>query len=472
MLGRSSVNYAVTLLFFDLLLTQVALFLASVARRYLPFGLELGLARTAYLPLSIYVMVGILWLIIFILLSVYDFQRNLRVVDELQRIVVAQGMATLVFAGALYLSFRDVPRLLFVYFFIFDLIALVGLRLLMRFVYRIPGSRTDSTTKVLVIGAGKVGQEVARMINGRAWFGLRAIGYLDDDPEKIGTNPEGIPVLGVLDKASKVIQDEEVDEVILALPLRAHHKMVSLVSELHRLPVDVKVVPDFFDLAFHHASADYLGEIPLIGLRDPAIDGFQRMVKRVFDLIVAIPLVVLLSPLMLMLAIVIKLDSKGPAVFKQERVGENCQKIFMYKFRSMVEDAEARLQDVAGETKAANVVHKRQDDPRVTRVGRVLRRRSLDELPQLFNVIRGEMSLVGPRPELPFLVETYEPWQRKRFAVPPGMTGWWQITGRSDKPMHLHVEDDLYYIQNYSLLLDLQILWKTIGVVLKGKGAY
>jgi lipopolysaccharide/colanic/teichoic acid biosynthesis glycosyltransferase len=144
----------------------------------------------------------------------------------------------------------------------------------------------------------------------------------------------------------------------------------------------------------------------------------------------------------------------------------------MYKFRSMIAGAEEHQDEVTEFTEDGKILHKVRDDPRVTRMGRRLRRMSLDELPQLFNVLKGDMSLVGPRPEMPWLVERYEPWQRKRFAVPQGMTSWWVISGRSDKPLHLHIEDDLYYIQNYSLLLDLQILWKTIGLVLKGRGAF
>jgi len=144
----------------------------------------------------------------------------------------------------------------------------------------------------------------------------------------------------------------------------------------------------------------------------------------------------------------------------------------MYKFRSMVDGADRRQHEVLTTTKDGKIIHKQPDDPRVTKVGRWLRRTSLDELPQLFNVLKGDMSLVGPRPEMPWLVEKYEPWQWQRFAVPQGITGWWQINGRSDRPMHLHTEDDLYYIQNYSLLLDVKILLKTIGVVLRGKGAY
>jgi exopolysaccharide biosynthesis polyprenyl glycosylphosphotransferase len=471
MLKRSSTNYAVTLLFLDLCFTWIALYLASVARSQLPFGAELGRATTAQLPVQVYVMASVLWPVIFVLLSVYDVRYRPSLIEQLERGIVAISVATLVFAGALYFTFRDVPRLLFAYFFLLDLLLLVGLRLIVPFL--LGRARGEShTIRVLIVGAGKVGQQVAQAIKRRESSGFKAVGYLDDDPDKQGTKPGGLPVLARLSEASTVIQREGVNQVILALPLRAHRKMVSLVTDLEKLPVDVKVVPDLFDLALHRASIDHVGGIPLIGLRDSALDGFQRMSKRVFDLTIAIPLTILLSPLMLLVAILIKRDSRGPVIFRQERVGENCELFRMYKFRSMVEDAEARLGDIVQETEDGQILHKQRTDPRVTRIGRVLRHASIDELPQLLNVIKGEMSLVGPRPELPFLVEQYEPWQRKRFAIPPGITGYWQIRGRSERPMHLHVNDDLYYIQNHSLLLDLHILLKTIGAVLRGRGAY
>jgi lipopolysaccharide/colanic/teichoic acid biosynthesis glycosyltransferase len=175
---------------------------------------------------------------------------------------------------------------------------------------------------------------------------------------------------------------------------------------------------------------------------------------------------------MLVIALAIKRDSPGPVIYNSRRVGENGKLFWMHKFRSMVQDADKQLEMVARYGPNGEILHKSPDDPRITRVGRFLRKTSLDELPQLFNVLKGEMSLVGPRPELPELVENYEPWQRKRFAVPQGITGWWQINGRSDKPMHLHTEDDIYYIQNYSLFLDVYILLKTAWVVLRGDGAY
>jgi exopolysaccharide biosynthesis polyprenyl glycosylphosphotransferase len=234
----------------------------------------------------------------------------------------------------------------------------------------------------------------------------------------------------------------------------------------------VRVVPDYFDLAMSRATVEDFNGLPLVGLRDPAIDGYDRVVKRFFDLVVSVLLLLVAWPVMLLVALAIKLDSAGPALFVQERIGENGQPFQMFKFRSMFVSAERVNSSAPAPGLSDVIVHKTPNDARVTRVGRFIRRTSLDELPQLFNVLRGEMSLVGPRPELPWLVESYETWQRRRFAVPPGITGWWQINGRSDRVMHMHTEDDLYYIQNYSPLLDLQILWRTIGVVVRGRGAF
>lgn len=198
----------------------------------------------------------------------------------------------------------------------------------------------------------------------------------------------------------------------------------------------------------------------------------QRLVKRAFDLVVAALLALAALPVMLAIAIAIKLDSPGPVLFLQQRVGEGGRLFTMYKFRSMVKDAEERQAEVNVRDERGRLIHKRPGDPRVTRLGRWLRRSSLDELPQLFNVLKGDMSLVGPRPEMPWIVAQYAPRQYRRFAVPQGLTGWWQVSGRANKVMHLNTEDDLYYIDNYSLWLDIVILCKTLWVVLQRKGAH
>jgi exopolysaccharide biosynthesis polyprenyl glycosylphosphotransferase len=214
--------------------------------------------------------------------------------------------------------------------------------------------------------------------------------------------------------------------------------------------------------------------IPLIGLREPAIDGLDRLLKRLFDVVVSASLLIVFSPVMLIIALLIKLDTPGPVFFRQQRVGEGGCLFWMVKFRSMI--AEAEQQEIRLLRRAPDgqsLFVKTPADSRITRAGRFLRRTSLDEVPQLFNVLKGEMSLVGPRPELPWLVEQYELWQHKRFAVPQGMTGWWQVSGRMQRAdPHQRVEDDLFYIRNYSLWLDLRILWMTIKAVIQGEGAY
>lgn len=196
------------------------------------------------------------------------------------------------------------------------------------------------------------------------------------------------------------------------------------------------------------------------------------MFKHLFDLFFGLVALILALPLMALSVLMVYLEDGLPVIFCQTRVGKDGRLFVMFKIRTMVKNAEQLQSQVEKRDSDGNLIHKMKDDPRVTRVGRVLRRFSLDELPQLFNVLSGTMSLVGPRPEIPSLAERYEPWQRQRLDVLPGMTGWWQINGRSDKPMHLHTEDDLYYIRNYSVWLDLQIIVRTIWVVLSGKGAY
>ncbi len=198
----------------------------------------------------------------------------------------------------------------------------------------------------------------------------------------------------------------------------------------------------------------------------------QRRFKRGFDMVLTLLLLVPTLPVMAVVALLIRLHSPGPILFRQTRVGEGGRPFTMFKFRSMVPEAHEMEPQMLQDNGLGQVVHKREDDPRVTRIGGWLRRTSLDELPQLLNVIRGDMSLVGPRPELPWLVKQYEAGQQRRLAVPQGVTGLWQVNGRSDKPMHLFWEDDLYYVENYSFWLDIQILVRTPLAVLRGDGAF
>jgi exopolysaccharide biosynthesis polyprenyl glycosylphosphotransferase len=354
-------------------------------------------------------------------------------------------------------------------FVIMTFACMVGWRSVFRLIFRNANGNLSSQRQVLVAGAGPVGRRLQEQMMKNPALGLSLAGFLDDNPRKRALHQD---ILGSIEDARRVAIDFKIDDIVIALPARAYERVNRLVAELHTLPVRVWIIPDYFNLALHKAVVEEFAGIPMLDLRAPALNDYQRMVKRAFDLIVTA--LSLLPGMLLMgaIALAIRLEGPGPILFKQDRVGENGRLFRMLKFRTMFPGADMMRSMVEHEDDQGHLIHKTPDDPRVTRVGRFLRRTSLDELPQLFNILRGEMSLVGPRPELPYLVEQYEPWQRKRFAVPQGITGWWQVNGRSDKPMHLNTDDDLYYVQHYSLLLDIQILLKTIGVVLRGKGAY
>lgn len=471
MLRRSSARYTLILYISDILVTVGSLYLAECLRKVLPYGKPFELPWGGVYP-PIYLIAALIWTLVFAVLSTYDPKSILRVVDEIQAIILAVAFSTLTFGGALFFTYRFLSRLLVVYFVILDFCGIIIFRILWRIVFKSLDHERVPHRGVLMVGAGDVGQEVARVFSDLGWMGLQVIGYLDDNLEKQGKELQGYPVLGSLQDAENVIRENDISEVVITLPLRAHREQANLVAKLHDLNVNIKVVPDLMPLAYFRTTVEEVGGVPLVGLRDPVLDATQRTVKRIFDLTVSILGLVLFSPLLALTALIIKLDSPGPALFRQERVGENGRIFHMHKFRTMVRDADKLLPSLMEHDAEGHLLYKHRDDPRITRVGHFLRRSSIDELPQLFNVLKGEMSLVGPRPELPFVVEIYDPWQHKRFAVPPGITGWWQISGRSDKPMHLFTEDDLYYISHYSLLLDLQILWTTIGAVVRGKGAY
>lgn len=476
MLKRFSTNFMVVLFLSDVVIAVASLAIAMSLRFALPIGQQILLdwvPRWFYVPTApLYLTVGVMWGLSFLLGSVYTPRKVIFWFDEFQRIFTSHTVAALSLAGLLYLAKKELPRLTYVYFYVVALALFIAYRVAIRAWYRLHRNARNDTTRVLIVGAGKVGCDVVSQMRKQHWSSMDLIGFLDDDREKLGQRILGLVVLGRVDEALTVIKRHQVDEVIIALPLHAHGRLANLVAGLNQLPIRLHVVPDYFDLAFHSATIESVGGIPLIGLRDPAIDGFQRFVKRLTDIILSVFGIICLSPLLLAVAAAIKLEDRGPIFYRAERVGENGRLFQMFKFRSMLVNAD-KMQSLVNQADAqGHIVHKRVGDPRITRVGQVIRRTSIDELPQLFNVLKGEMSLVGPRPELPWLVEEYEPWQRKRFAVPQGITGWWQINGRSDNLMHLHTEQDLYYIRHYSWWLDIQILWRTLAVVFRGKGAY
>jgi exopolysaccharide biosynthesis polyprenyl glycosylphosphotransferase len=472
MLRRFSVEFALFSMLLDAGLVMLALRIAVALRPMLDewFAFVQPFASPPSMEFWVYPLFGWIWVMLLLSFGVYDGRRHFRYVEELNSLTLGSLLAVVMLAGMLYLSLRDLSRALFLSFAALAFIFIFMIHSIYRVYFRFfETSANGHRRRILILGAGPVGQRVAKDLLQYHSLGLELVGFLDDDPRK----QQRSDVHGGLDIVRDFVLKEKVDDVIFALPSRVAAKISVLVAELHELPLRVWVVPDYYTLALHQSRVEELAGVPMIDLRAPALNDTQRLMKRAFDLIVTFLVMPIALPLMAIISIAIKLDTEGPILFRQVRVGENGKLFEMLKFRSMMVNAE-KMHQVIEEVDEQGRIHQRKNkpDPRVTRVGRVLRKTSLDELPQLFNVLKGEMSLVGPRPEMPHLVEQYELWQRKRFAVPQGITGWWQVNGRSDKPMHEHTDEDLYYVQNYSLWLDIYILIKTVFVVLRGKGAY
>ena len=469
MFRRFSANFALFSIVLDVLLIDLALLLSAQLRVPLSsLSFVRDISQEVSLPAVLYAVFPVLWVLVLLMVSVYDGRKNLFVLAELGSLTAGSLLATIALAGVLYLTYRETSRFLFLMAAGLAYVTLVGWRLAARVAYRRGGLRARPR-QVLIMGAGSVGRQLEEQFKLNPFLGLEVAGFLDDDWKK---QSEHADILGSLDVTRGVVAERAIDDVIIALPRAAHERLNWVVSMLHDLPVRVWVIPDYFSLTLHHAQIEDFANIPLLNLRAPALSEYQRMSKRAFDLLVTLLALPFLLPVLGLIALAIYLEDHGPVLYSAPRVGENGRLFQMHKFRTMVPGADRLQHLVERKDEAGNLIFKTPDDPRVTRVGRFLRRSSLDELAQLFNVLLGEMSLVGPRPELPQLVDQYDLWQRKRFAVPQGLTGWWQINGRSDRPMHLHTEDDLYYVQHFSIWLDVQIILRTIWVVLRRKGAF
>jgi exopolysaccharide biosynthesis polyprenyl glycosylphosphotransferase len=326
--------------------------------------------------------------------------------------------------------------------------------------------------QVLVVGAGEVGRTVMRTIVARPELGFRVAGFVDDDPAK-GENDLGrIRALGNLDNITEMVCAYGIDVVIISLPWNYHRKILRIVRQCERHNVQTYIVPDLFQITISQVGIEHLGEVPMIGPREEVIGHGWRMLKRAADIVGALGMVVFGAPIWFIISLAIALDSRGPIIFKQTRLGERERPFTFLKFRTMFEGADEQKEELLEQNGTDRRLPKFKDDPRVTRIGRWLRKHSLDEAPQFLNVLRGDMSIVGPRPAIPSEVELYLPWQRRRMDVPAGITGMWQVSGRSDLSFEEAALLDIWYAENWSFLLDLEIMLKTLGVMLWGKGAY
>ena len=390
----------------------------------------------------------------------YQRRRPIAHLDETYRVITLTTLAILLTVATVSLLFRDFNyhRMLVFYAWIFSILLLSFGRLIHAQVQWQAQSRGIGEDRVLVIGAGEVGRMIIQKILGNPQLGYRIVGVIDNRATRTAI---GVPVLGSLADIPAVIDAYAVDEVIIGLPESSHQEIVGIISLCEREKVGIRVFPDVFQIMASEVTIGDLGGLPLLTMRDVALQGWRVTLKRGMDMLFSGAGLVVLSPFMLLAAVLIKLDSPGPVFYVQERMGLDAKPFRMLKFRSMRQDAE---QQGPGWTTA--------DDPRRTKLGSFMRRFNIDELPQLINVFMGDMSLVGPRPERPVYVEQFRqqiPRYMDRHREKAGMTGWAQVNGmRGDTSIAERTKYDLWYIENWSLALDIKIIIRTIAQTILG----
>ena len=324
--------------------------------------------------------------------------------------------------------------------------------------------------KMVIVGAGPQGVGVYEHLQAKNWLGVKCIGFVDQSASK--SPVEGAPLLGRVEDLSTVVVDQDVEEIVIALPPEDHVLMEQIVNNGVRRDVKVRIIPDSFAYPYSNLDIQEYDGLAMIDVKQPNLDAMHSGLKRLMDIVLAIIMLIIHSPLWVITVVLIRATSKGPALYRQARLGKDGESFEMLKFRSMVEGAHEMRNDLKRSNEASGPIFKMKEDPRVTRIGRLLRRTSLDELPQFLNVLQGDMSIVGPRPPLPEEVGRYQSRHLKRLAVRPGVTGLWQVSGRDRRDFEEISRLDLYYIENWSIRLDLKIILKTVPTVLRREGAY
>jgi exopolysaccharide biosynthesis polyprenyl glycosylphosphotransferase len=431
-----------------------------------------------------------------LLLRYYDLYRvrgEFSFVDDVARVFKATAISSLLVVAAAFMyrggvQFRtySYSRAIFVLDFAFIFASVSLLRMIFRSGQVMMRRRGINLIPTLIVGRGAEAALCIREMRARPEIGYRVIGIVDNERAEVlkGTSFEGVPVIGSLETLPEAIRESRANEVIISDPNVPGEKLFEVMIQTgRRRGVEFRIAPTLLNCLPSKTEIDQVGSLPMVTLFRSPLSSGARIVKRSSDLSIAAVALSVLAPLWLLIALLIKLDSRGPIFYKQERVGMDGRIFLFYKFRSMhvgADDATHREYQRAYISGRADSnlgdderpVFKLRGDARITRVGKLLRKTSLDELPQLFNVLRGDMSVVGPRPPIPYEVENYQVWHRKRLDMKPGITGLWQVSGRNRLPFDEMVRMDLYYIENWSLLLDLKIILQTLPVMWRGEDAY
>lgn len=442
---------------------------AFFAAWHLRFGTEL--VPYSHLPefkmyLLLLPVILVLWPVVIYFHGLYQMRRNRSRVDEALTLFIALLLATILLSSMITWVKLPDPNIaggVFTYsraflglFVFLNFSLIVAGRTVIRHQLRKLRASGRNLKRILVVGAGALGQEITRKIIAHRELGFDVVGYLDDDPGKAGKHFFGIPVIGNLTDVDTMLSSRKIDQVMIALPLEAHKKMMQVLQSVARECVEVRMVPDILQFATLNATIEDLDGTPVINLSQVPLQGWSSLVKRAMDIGIAGASAAVLLPFLPAISLAIWLEDKGPIFYRQERMGLDGNPFMILKFRSMRVDAES----------SSGPVWAIKDDPRRTRVGGFLRRWSLDELPQIWNVIRGEMAIVGPRPERPAFVREFKekiPQYMIRHRVRSGITGWAQVHGwRGNTSIRKRIQYDIYYIENWSLGLDFKIIWMTL----------
>ncbi len=464
---RSTWISTLSLLTIDALLVTAAFVCAyhlRLATEIIP-AVDVPPLDTYYGPLAIQIIS--IWGV-FLFSQLYYLKRGLSLIDLAYRIFVAVSVGTAVATALTAFTVKGLeivyPRLMLAYVWLLSIAFLILGRLTITVIQgwlRAHGRRKD---RMVIVGATDIGRLVLSKVQQSPHLGYQVAGFVDDDPP--GSTFAGLPVLGSTAELGDIVAEGQIAEVIIALPQATRREILAIAAHCNNRDVSVRVFPDLFQIMATEVSIGDLNGLPLVSIRDVALRGWRLMLKRAVDVVFSALVLVLFSPLLLFLALLVKLESPGPALYIQERVGLDGKPFPAIKFRSMRQDAEAET----------GPVWAKANDPRRTRVGAFLRRFSLDEMPQFINVLLGQMSIVGPRPERPVFVEEFArrvPRYQERHREKAGLTGWAQVNGlRGDVPIEERTAYDLWYVENWTLGLDFKIMLKTVFEMIRGENAY
>ena len=425
--------------------------------------------RPIHLNSWIFLTVAV-WPVVFAIYGLYDMRRPTHATAEFQRLFNALLMSALLVLLITFVIRIDISRSFFAWLLGLSLVTIPVGRVLTRRAAHALNTRAVTSLVTLIAGTNDEARALARTLRRRPWMGYRVCGFVEVTPSGLASM-DGLPVLGTVDDIAQISADHTVRAVIVAGSAAGGATLQSIDSALGA-DVAIRVSPGLANLGAARIVLEPIDGMALFSLRRHRFSRRQRLVKRSLDVVVTSIALVAAAPLMLGIALLIRLTSPGPILFRQRRVGAYERTFVILKFRTMIAGADAQRDRLDAGNEADGLLFKMRRDPRVTRVGRFLRRTALDELPQLFNVLRGEMSLVGPRPALPEEARRYADSQRGRLRVKPGVTGLWQVNGRHDLAFEDYVRYDLFYVENWSLTMDLYVLAKTIPALVSGRGSY